>query len=86
MRVCACMCDCVWVGLCGCPRALFKIALHHFTPIPFTMISPTTPKKKSYQREHRTEMDLAGFDNECTEIHRLSSLVAPQLHSCSRYM
>ena len=41
------MCDCVWVGLCGCPRALFKIALHHFTPIPFTMISPTTQKKKA---------------------------------------
>lgn len=73
--VCACVCglDCVGaLGLC-----LNRPASFH--PNPLSMISPTT---QTATRENTgIKTDLAGFDNECTEIHRLSSLVALQLYN-----
>lgn len=78
-NVCECVRACVIVCVgwtAWVPSGLNRPASFH-PPIPLSMISPTT--RNRYQREHRNEMDLTGFDNECTEIHRLSSLVVLQL-------
>lgn len=76
VRVYACMCDCVCVCGLDCVGALglFK------SPC---IISPQSPfydlahHPERYQREHRNQNKVAGFDNECTEIHRLLTGGAP---------